>query len=73
MSYRRRRRSHRPSKKSGGVFSNRRNPRSGGVSIFDIVLNIKEGLYCWWHRVPRGSELDWKKGKIVGHRTRVKK
>lgn len=52
------------------VFENRRNPRASFVPFYDIWLNIKEGLYCWNHRVPRGSYLNWKDGKIHSHTTR---
>lgn len=49
---------------------NRYEPGSHWVSFADILLNAKEILYCWLHRVPPGSSLEWRGRKIVGHRTR---
>jgi len=68
MGYRRRNRRGRSRRKK--VFFNRRNPNSGWVCFGDIFANIRQIFYCWEHRVPRGSELHWKGGKIVGHTTR---
>ncbi len=56
--------------KQGSILSNRRNPESSWVSFYDIGLNIYEKLFGWWHRVPKGSTLYWRDGKIVGHSTR---
>ena len=59
---------------NGGTFTNRRNPSFGWVSLYDIWLNAKERVYCWWNRVPQGSSIRWnRKGKIVGHYTRSKR
>lgn len=74
--YRTRRKSRRGKKKfrGSGVFVNRRNPKSRFVSIEDVWLNLKERVYCWWHRVPEGSYINWdKNGKIKGHTSKAKR
>lgn len=56
-----------------GVFTNRRNPGFWWISLYDIWLNMKERAYSWWFRVPRGSHILWKGGKIVGHTSKAKR
>lgn len=41
------------------ILRNRYNPRSRFVSVRDIWLNLKEEVYCWWHRVPPGARIRW--------------
>lgn len=67
MRRRRRRRNH---KRRPIIFRNRRNPKSNWISISDMVLNVKEWLYGFWYRVPKGSNLRWQGNKITGHYTR---
>jgi len=52
------------------IFRNRRNPRSNWISLYDIYLNVKEWLYAFSNRVPHGSRLFWRGGRITGHSTR---
>jgi hypothetical protein len=44
---------------------NRYQPESQWLSVQDLWLNIKEELYCWWHRVPPGAVIKRKGGRIV--------
>ena len=39
---------------------------SNWVSVADVVANLKETAYCWWNRVPAGSRLMWRNGRITG-------
>lgn len=57
-------------KKGGlGILRNRRNPGFGWITPYDVWLNLKERAYCWWYRVPQGSFIAWRDGKIKGHST----
>jgi len=64
------RRRRKPGKKRTAIFRNRRNPRSRWIPFSDIFLNTYEWFYGFWHRVPKGSTLKWRGGKITGHETR---
>jgi len=69
-------RRHRDSKRRHGkslaqrLFRNRYNPGSRWVSLADVILNGKEILYRFRHRVPPGSGLRWNGDRITGHYTR---
>ncbi|PIQ80315.1 MAG: hypothetical protein COV79_01015 [Parcubacteria group bacterium CG11_big_fil_rev_8_21_14_0_20_41_14] len=52
------------------IFTNRRNPDSRWVTADDVLKNLKEGWYSFWHSVPKGSKFYWRKDKIVGHSSR---
>jgi len=67
---RRNRRYRRIGRKKPVIFYNRRHPDSNWVSLGDIVLNAKEWLYGFFHRVPSGARMRWCGDKIVGHTTR---
>lgn len=70
---RRKRRNPQRKKWRMGIFTNRRNPGSRWIPLYDVWLNMKERAYSWWHRVPQGSHVSWKGGKIVGHTTGSKR
>lgn len=53
------------------IFTNRRNPQSSWVTLNDVITNVKERVYGWFHRIPKGSRLYWRGGKIVGHSTKA--
>jgi hypothetical protein len=36
-----------------------------------MYLNLREWLYAVFHRVPRGSSLQWRGNRITGHQTRL--
>lgn len=52
------------------IFRNRRNPRSNWISLYDIYLNLREWWYGFSNRVPPGSRLSWRGGRITGYSTR---
>ena len=54
------------------ILSNRRDSHSPWVSIADVVGNIREELFCFFQRVPRGARLYWdgRTNKIRGYSTR---
>ena len=52
------------------IFRNRRNPRSNWISLYDMYLNLREWWYGFSNRVPHGSRLFWRGGRITGHSTR---
>ena len=57
-----------------GLLINRRNPGFCLITPYDVWLNMKERLYCWFNRVPNGSIILWTKdNKIRGHTTRAKR
>jgi hypothetical protein len=52
------------------LVRNRYNAESRWVTLGDIWLNLKEEIYCRWHRVPSGATLRWRDGHITSHETR---
>lgn len=46
-----------------------RNRYSGSnwVSVADVISNIRETWFCFTHRVPPGSRLFWRNGRIAGY------
>lgn len=68
---RRRKRKGRGQRRWPIIFRNRRNPRSSWVPFWDMYLNLREWLYAVFHRVPRGSSLQWRGNRITGHQTRL--
>lgn len=53
------------------ILSNRRDTHSSRVSIADVTRNIREELFSFFQRVPRGARLYWDgKSKIKGYSTR---
>ena len=52
------------------IFTNRQNPQSSWIFLDDVIENLREELYCFFNRVPRGSRLLWdKNGRVRGHAT----
>lgn len=52
------------------IFTNRRNPNSSWIFLADVIANVREELYSFVGRVPRGSRLFWdRNGHIRGHST----
>jgi hypothetical protein len=49
------------------IFRNRYNPGSNWVSLGDVVENIRTTWYAWVERVPPGSRLIYRNGRVVGH------
>lgn len=48
------------------IFRNRYNPGSSYVTLGDVIANVKAIFFCWSERVPPGSRLLYRNGKIVG-------
>jgi len=48
------------------IFHNRYRPDSNWVRLADVIANVKETVFCFLNRVPAGSRLTWRKGKITG-------
>jgi len=48
------------------ILRNRYNPQSPYVTLGDAIANIKAIFFCWSERVPPGSRLLYRNGKIVG-------
>jgi hypothetical protein len=48
------------------MFRNRYNPGSSYVTLGDVIANVKAIFFCWSERVPPGSRLLYRNGKIVG-------
>jgi hypothetical protein len=49
------------------IFRNRYNPGSNYVTLGDIIENMKSTWYAWTQRVPPGSRLIYRDGKVRGH------
>lgn len=58
----------------GGLFTNRRNPRSKICAPADVIFNISDTFYAWVYRMPKGGNatiIRDKDGKNAGSFNRL--
>ena len=70
MRHRRSRRRRRRPPLRRRILRNRRDPQSRWITLADVILNVREQWYGFWHRVPPGARLRWNGDKVTGHYTR---
>jgi hypothetical protein len=51
------------------LFANRYDPQSRWVTFADVWENLKAMWFSWTNRVPPGSRLLYRNGRIVGYST----
>lgn len=51
------------------IFANRYDPQSRWVTVGDAWENLKATWFSWTRRVPPGSRLLYRNGRIVGYTT----
>ena len=51
------------------IFANRYDPQSRWVTFADVWENLKSTWFSWTNRVPPGSRLLYRNGRIVGYGT----